>query len=74
LAKIKLWATRTLHGKVQREEGDAKHALTSSMILVVKFNWSTSISSHLSLHLSKRKGVWWGGAESRENNGYGVNE
>jgi hypothetical protein len=36
LAKTKLWAARTLHGKVQREEENAKHALTSSMILVVK--------------------------------------
>jgi hypothetical protein len=35
LAKTKLWAARTLHKKVQRE-GDAKHGLTSSMILVVK--------------------------------------
>jgi hypothetical protein len=38
-------------------------------------NWPTSISSHHSLHLSKRKGVGGGGRpESRENNGYGVNE
>jgi hypothetical protein len=29
LAKTKLWAARTLHPKVQREEGDAKHALTN---------------------------------------------
>jgi hypothetical protein len=36
LAKTKLWAARTLHWKVQREDGDAKHGLTSSMILVVK--------------------------------------
>jgi hypothetical protein len=36
LAKTKLWVARTLHEKVQREEGDAKHALISSMILVVK--------------------------------------
>jgi hypothetical protein len=36
LTKTKLWAARTLHGKVQREEGDAKYGLTSSMILVGK--------------------------------------
>ncbi len=35
LSKTKLWAARTLHRKVQREEGDAKDALTSSMTLVV---------------------------------------
>ncbi len=31
LAKTKLWAARTLHMKVQREEGDAKHALTNQL-------------------------------------------
>jgi hypothetical protein len=36
LAKTRLWAAKTLHKKVQRKEGDVKHALTSFMILVVK--------------------------------------
>jgi hypothetical protein len=38
-------------------------------------NRPTSISSHHSLHLSKRKGAWGvGGSKSRKNNGCGVNE